>query len=237
MRRRHERGPESLTRGLLRCGVVAGPLFVTTFLVEGATRADYNALRHPVSGLALGPGGWVQTANFAVTGALYLASAAGLSRSAEPATGTRVGPILIAAAAVGLLGSATFITDPVSGYPPGTPGMPTGYSTCGALHDLFAVPTFLGLPAAATAYARVSHRNGNRGWTVYSLATAVVMLASVGLASAAFNPLPTLVRLGGLFQRVSVATGFAWLTALSARALRDRASRGMLDATPEPMPH
>jgi hypothetical protein len=42
------------TKSLLACGVIGGPLFVATFLVEGATRADYELLRHPVSSLALG---------------------------------------------------------------------------------------------------------------------------------------------------------------------------------------
>src|SRR5512138_2037512 len=63
------------TRRLLRCGLAAGPVFVTAFVVEGAARDGYRPLRHPVSSLALGPGGWVQAANFAVTGTLFLAAA------------------------------------------------------------------------------------------------------------------------------------------------------------------
>ena len=66
-------------------------MFVTGFLAEGAARDGYRPLRHPVSSLALGPGGWVQAANFAVTGILILAAAAGLSRADDPATGTRAG--------------------------------------------------------------------------------------------------------------------------------------------------
>jgi hypothetical protein len=46
------------TKTLLACGVIAGPLFVLVFVVEGATRADYDPLRHPVSSLALGYWGW-----------------------------------------------------------------------------------------------------------------------------------------------------------------------------------
>ena len=51
------------TKALLSCGVIAGPLFVLVFLVEGATRAGYDPFRHPVSSLALGDHGWTQTAN------------------------------------------------------------------------------------------------------------------------------------------------------------------------------
>jgi len=46
------------------------------------------------------------------------------------------------------------------------------------------------------------------------------MGAAMALAGAGFGQSPRLVRLGGLFQRASIVTGFAWLTALSARALQ-----------------
>jgi hypothetical protein len=52
------------------------------------------------------------------------------------------------------------------------------------------------------------------------------MPAAMALAAAGFSQSPRLVRLGGLFQRASIVTGFAWLTALSARALQhERSSR------------
>ena len=46
------------------------------------------------------------------------------------------------------------------------------------------------------------------------------MLATMALAAAGFGQSPRLVQLGGLFQRASIITGFAWLTALFARALQ-----------------
>ena len=93
----HDR-PARWTRGLLYCGLAAGPVFVTTFLAEGAARDGYRPSRHPVSSLALGPRGRVQAANFAVTGTLVLAGAAGLGRTADPALRGRAGPALIGAA-------------------------------------------------------------------------------------------------------------------------------------------
>ena len=143
----------AVTRALLGCGAVAGPIFLGTATAEGAVRADHRPLRHPVSSLALGPRGGAQTANFSVTGILMLAGALGLSRAAGDAVRTRMGPMLVAAAGIGLLGSAAFVTDPVSGYPPGTPDLLTERTTPGVLHDLFGVPTFLGLPAAEAVYA------------------------------------------------------------------------------------
>ncbi|MGH3406930.1 MAG: DUF998 domain-containing protein, partial [Streptosporangiaceae bacterium] len=76
---------ETWTRSLLRCGLAAGPVFAAVFLAEGAIREGYRPLRHPVSSLALGPRGWIQTGNFAVAGTLMLAGAAGLARAADPA--------------------------------------------------------------------------------------------------------------------------------------------------------
>jgi hypothetical protein len=209
----------SITRVLLWCGVAAGPLFIALFLLEGASAADYNALRHPVSSLALTPSGWLQVANFLAGGTLYLAFTAGLWRTPRAAVETRVGVMLIAAAAVGLIGSGVFITDPVSGYPPGTPTAPDAYTTSGALHDLFAVPTFLGIPAAATIFGYRFLRRGTYGWALYSVASAVGMLVALGLTNAAFGQVPALVDFGGLLQRLTIGIGFAWLTALALRAL------------------
>jgi len=212
--------PQAWTRRLLRCGVAAGPVFVAVFLLEGAVRDGYRPLRHPVSSLALGSRGWIQTGNFAVAGTLFLAGAAGLARAGDPAVSSRVAPALIGAAGAGLIGSAVFTTDPVSGYPPGTPDALTRPSRAGAAHNLAAVPVFFGLPAAVLACSWRSWRAGQRGFALYSGGTAITMLATMALAAAGFGQSPRLVNLGGLFQRASIITGFTWLTARSARALQ-----------------
>lgn len=200
--------------------MAAGPAFVAVFLLEGAVRDGYRPLRHPVSSLALGPRGWVQRANFAVAGTLFLAGAAGLARAGEAVAGSRAAPALIGAAGAGLIGSAIFTTDPVSGYPPGTPEALTRPSRTGTVHNLAAVPVFAGLPAAALACGWRSWRAGQTRFALYSCGSAVTMLATMVLAGAGFGQSPGLVKVGGLFQRTSIITGFGWLTALSAQALR-----------------
>jgi hypothetical protein len=207
------------TRGLLYCGLAAGPIFVTAFLVEGARREGYRPSRHPVSSLALGPRGWVQAANFAVTGTLVLAGAAGVWRARDPALNTRVGQALIGAAGAGLIGAAIFATDPVSGYPPGTPDAVLQPSRTGIVHNLAAVPVFVGLPAAAFTCGWRAVRTGQPGFGLYCAATAVTMLATTALAGAGFSQSPRLVNLAGLLQRASIVTGFGWLTVLSVRTL------------------
>jgi hypothetical protein len=209
------------TRKLLRCGVWAGPVFTATFLAEGAVRDGYRPLRHPVSSLALGPRGWIQTANFAVTGVLCLAGAAGLNLAGDRLAGSRAGPILVAAAGAGLIGAAAFRTDPVGGYPPGTPDMPAKFSQAGTAHNLAAIPVFAGLPAAAAGYGWRSWRAGQPpGFASYCAATAVTMPVTMALAGAGFSQSSRLGGYGGLFQRASIITGFAWLTSVSARALQ-----------------
>lgn len=210
----------SLTCGLLRCGVAAGPLFITVFLVEGARRPGYKPLRHPVSSLSLGPHGWVQVANFSATGTLCLAGAAGLSLAPGAVPGTRLGTAFIGAAGLGLLGSAVFPTDPVSGYPPGSPDALAEPSTSMTRHGIAAIPIFLGLPTAALAYGWRFHRAGQPRWAVYSACTAASMVVNIGLAGAGFGQASRLVGFAGLFQRASIITAFTWITALSARALR-----------------
>jgi uncharacterized protein DUF998 len=199
--------------------VAAGPVFVTAFLLEGAVRDGYRPLRQPVSSLALGSRGWIQAGNFAATGALFLAGAAGLARASDPATSRRAAPALISAAGAGLIGAALFPTDPISGYPPGTPALPAKPTHTGIVHNVVAVPVFSGIPAAALACSWQACRAGQRAFGLYSAGTAATMLATVALASAGFGQSPRLVNFAGLFQRASIITGLAWLTALSARTL------------------
>lgn len=80
------------------------------------------------------------------------------------------GPALIGAAGAGLIGSAILPTDPVSGYPPGTPGVPRAPSRAGTVHNLAAIPVFLGLSAAAASASWRSFCIGQRGWGSIALA-------------------------------------------------------------------
>jgi hypothetical protein len=198
-------------------------VFVAVFLLEGAAREGYRPLRHPVSSLALGPRGWIQAVNFTTTGTLFLAGATGLAKAGDAAAAGQPVPALIGAAGAGLLTAAAFPTDPVSGYPPGTPDALRPVSRVGLAHNLSAAPVFLGLPVAALTCGWRSWRAGQHRFGLYCASSGIAMLASTVMSSAGFGQSPRLVRYGGLFQRVSIITGFGWLTAVSARALGRRA--------------
>jgi hypothetical membrane protein len=225
-----ERTGRSSTRVLLACGAIAGPLFVAVLLLAGATRPHYHALRHPGSSLALGEFGWIQDVNFVVAGLLTLAFAVGLRRVLKPARGAIWGPILIGWWAVGLLGAGVFVTDPVSGYPPGTPDQVTHPTVHGALHDLFSVPAFLALFVAFLVLGRRFRREGRRGWATYCVVSAVLFIVAFVGSGVAFQQVAGLVDYGGLAQRVGVVVGWAWLTLLAlhlfhaAPALRSRSN-------------
>jgi hypothetical membrane protein len=188
-----------------------------TFLVAGAVRAGYDPLRHPVSSLELGDHGWVQHANFVVAGLLTLALAAGLRRAVPASTW---GPLLVGIWGLGLIGAGIFTTDPVSGYPPGTPGRPVHATVPGTLHDLVSLVGFVALVAACFVFARRFAALGQRAWAGYSVLSGIVFVAALVLASVAFSQTGALVGVGGLIQRVMATTAWIWLTLLALRARR-----------------
>jgi hypothetical protein len=79
------------TKVLLVCGAIAGPLFTLAWIVEGATRANYNPLRHPISSRSISDAGWTQVTTFIVTGLLMLAFAFGLRRVPQVRAGSTWG--------------------------------------------------------------------------------------------------------------------------------------------------
>jgi hypothetical protein len=63
----------------------------------------------------------MQEINFIVAGLLTIAFARGLSQAlSERGTPSGWGPRLVAVYGLGILGAVAFVTDPLSGYPPGT---------------------------------------------------------------------------------------------------------------------
>lgn len=196
-------------------GIVAGPLFLAVALVAGFIREDYDPARHPVSSLSIGPGGWVQIANFIVAGLLTLVFAVRL-RTGLKASGRRTfaGPLLIGVWAVGLLGAGVFVGDPISGYPAGTPA--TGIHTWhGQLHDVpFSAAGFLAMIAACLVFAYRFATWRQFGWAAYSGLSGLLVAVGIVLSSAGFAQ-GDLVDIAGLLQRATVAVGLAWLTALA----------------------
>jgi hypothetical membrane protein len=209
------------SRALLFCGVIAGPLFMLALLLQDFTTANFHPLRHPGSSLALGPLGWVQDVNFIVAGLLTLAFAVGLWQVLRSPNGSTWGPLLVGYWAIGLIGAGIFPTDPVLGFPPGTPDLVVTPSLHGALHDLFSVPAFLCMVIACCfVFRRWFAQRKAWAWAIYSVINGVVLAVSFALAGAGFALAPGLVNLGGLFERIAALAIWSWLLMIALYFLR-----------------
>ncbi len=211
------------TKAFLFCGAIAGLFFTILWFVQGLTRANYDPMRYPISSLSIGEFGWIQVANFIITGLLILAFSVELRRALRQPSGSVWGPLLVGLLGIGLIGSGIFVTDPLNGYPPGTPVIPTERTTHGILHDLFGIPFFLGLPITCFVFARFFMRQGERNWAWYSRLSGFGMFAVFFVARLGFRLLPTYPELAanfGLLQRITVTIGLTWLTLLAVYMLK-----------------
>ncbi|GAB3487244.1 DUF998 domain-containing protein [Nocardiopsis coralliicola] len=196
----------SPTGAALAAGAAGAVLFVLVFTVDGATRRGYEPRRHPVSALALGPRGPLQTANFLVFGVLTAAGAAGLLLSGG---GSTLLPVAVAAIGLALIASGLFPMDPMRGYPPGAPeGTPNEVTPRHRLHDSAGTVVFGGLPIAA---ALAAFAVGPLPWRIFSAATAAVLAVLAARFATAWEADSPRT---GLIQRAFLCTACAWLAAL-----------------------
>jgi hypothetical protein len=164
----------------------------------------------------------MQIITFILTGLLILGFGIELRQLLRGPSGSVWGPMLIMLLGMGLMGAGIFVTDPLNGYPAGTPILPTERTAHGILHDLFGIPFFLGLPIACLVFARFFARQGESNWAWYSRLSGIGMFAVFFVARLGFRLLPTYPALAadfGLLQRITVTIGLAWLTLLAVHML------------------
>jgi hypothetical protein len=208
------------TRALLACGL-AGPLFVAVILVESALRPGYRSVDHFISELSLGRWGWIQVANFLVTGVLLIAFAAGL-RSALPAgRGSRSAPILAVACGLALIAAGTFSMDPTPSYHPDGP-VPDKPTLHGTIHGFTPFALYLALASLACVLGyRFAAEPGRRGWAWYCLVSALATPGTFMLAATEYNFQTQAGHNHGLWNRVSLVIGLGWLGLVTLRLIRD----------------
>jgi hypothetical protein len=192
------------TGSLLAAGAVSGPLFVAIVLVQAVTRDGFDPARHPLSSLALGEYGWIQTAAFLVCGALALAGAVGLRRALAPGRAGTWGPWLVGAGGAALVVAGVFQADPINGYPAGVPDAATVH---GAVHSI--APALAGLAGIAgyIVFARRFAGDGERAWTWWTMLALAAAVAANVLAAAAGD---------FRFELAGQAVGAAWATSVYA---------------------
>src|SRR5256885_15815170 len=82
-----------LTRVLLLCGVVAGPIYVIVGVIEMLTRPGFDPTRHDLSLMSNGDWGWIHISLIILTGLLTIAGAVGMRRGLRGGRGgTRGAP-------------------------------------------------------------------------------------------------------------------------------------------------
>ncbi|TWP53378.1 DUF998 domain-containing protein [Lentzea tibetensis] len=183
----------------LLCGVVAGPLYLAVGYVQAFTREGFDLAKHPFSMLSLGSLGWIQIANFVVSGLLFVVAATGMSSV------SKWGARLIGVMGVGMVLGGVFTADPGLGFPLGTPdAVPTTFSWHGALHAAAFGIAMIGWIGSCFVFAR---RLGGL-WGVLSAVTGVLL----------FVPMAFLGDPAGTVLLYVVATvGWLWTSAVSVR--------------------
>ncbi|GAB3440150.1 hypothetical protein GCM10027570_05370 [Streptomonospora sediminis] len=166
------------------------------FLVNDAIKPDYNPVSDAVSEAGIGRGGWLQIANFIISGLLVTASASAISQTVNRWTGRFV--VLVG---MGLALSGVFVSDPV----------PTGDPTWhGLAHNVVGTVSSAALIAACFA---ASGWRATPLWRWYCILAGVAMPATFVVALAAPDTL-------GIWQRLTNIIGWTWLIALEVRAMR-----------------
>jgi hypothetical protein len=200
---------------LLWCGVVLGPVFYVTFLIQALTRSGYDMTRHPISLLSLGGAGWIQILNFVVVGLLAIGLHLGAKQTLTGRAGGIWIPRLFLSFGIGMVVAGVFPPEPMLGFPPGSPNtLPTTMSVKAALHGLGFLLVFTSLTAVAFIFgARVAT---SAGWRIYSICTGLLI--------------PLLLCIGFVAQRAtSIAfivigvVAFGWVDVISWSLLKGTA--------------
>lgn len=193
-------------RALLACGAAGSILFVSAFLVLGLLRQEGYAVKYTVSALADGRYGHLQVISFLLSGFMYLCYAAGLQRAVVYKKGNGAIVFFVALAGCGLLGAGLFRS-----HMPGEATISIG----AYVHYGFAMLLFIALPAACIILIRRFREEGKRRMMLYSQLSLVVVLLFFGLMVAGIADIDGFVNYTGLFQRISIGTGFAWVAVWS----------------------
>ena len=196
----------AITRSLLGFGILVGPFYLTVGLAQAFVRDGYDFGRHALSHLANGPGGWVQTANFLLSGLRVLAAAVGFARLLGK---SRAMAWFLGGFGASMLVAAVFRADPVDGFPPGTPeGFPRSISTTGLIHFIAGALGFTFLGVSCFAAARALSRRSAPSLARLSFFAGLVVLVG-------FFGGPFFSSAGILGIWISVVVGWAWLAVLS----------------------
>jgi hypothetical membrane protein len=195
-------------------GVAIFLIWWPVVLVEGATRPGYDATRHAISRLALGPDGWIQTALFVAVGLLHLPFAYALSTGLPSSRFGGIAPALFVVRGACFVLLAIFPTDVE----------PSTQTTVGTIHQFAAV---LGTTVFVFACLAVIPRLRNQ-WRIYVPYTVLSALLDPALGLLFLTrggPQAPLAAVGGILQRLQVFVALLWPFVIGLRLARTAPTR------------
>ncbi len=195
----------------LTYGVAGTLLFPLIYLIEGVTRPGYNAWQHSISSLSLGPGGWIQQANFIMCGASIIWLAFVWRHILRGGVCAIWYPIVRGIEGVALILVGFFSTDPGYGYPPGMPGGPGTSTPGGTLHLVFTILVVNAMCLGLFVIAIRFWRNPDfRGWAIFSLACGLLPMIFMPFFVIAQNTHSVFTGYAGLFERLATNADTIW---------------------------
>ena len=190
----------------------AGPLlFFAIATLEGFLRAGYDPIAQPISALALGDRGWIQTFNFGLLALSFVAMAA-IARTELRSRAASFGFLIMA---IGVAIAGTFPMDAPGALP----------TRAGNLHMLGGFLVFPLMPIVLLRVGLQLRRDARwRSYSVYTLVTGLLCLATIAFFLTFVGP-PGFARpfpdLAGLVQRLQLLPFFVWMAFVVHHARRD----------------
>jgi hypothetical protein len=200
---------------LLICGAISGIIFTLSWMIQEAFKVGYNPLMVPISSLAIGELGWIQSATFLISGVTLIFFAYGLEKIRKNKGFSKWIVIFLAIGGIGLIGAGCFVTDPMNGFPPGTSETALETTLTGTLHQLFSILLFIGLPVAMALFSKYFLKVKNRKWWIYSVSSAILFIIFMIILKVVSFSYLGLLPYFGLIQRIMLIIGFLWIILLS----------------------
>ncbi|MOA16203.1 hypothetical protein D3C78_1364020 [compost metagenome] len=201
----------NVNKWLLLGGEASAPLFFAVAIIQIFTRTGFDIRRHAISTLTLGDLGWIQRADFIVTGCLAVLAALGIRGLLRGSKGGAWGPLLIGIYGIGMMAAGLFRPDPGLSFPPGAPeGMPTSMSSTAAIHSLAFFTAFICLIAACFVFARRFAALGDHSWKKYCIAVGIISPLLIVAGTVVNSWIGVIMGCAGL-------VAFGWVSALSLR--------------------
>lgn len=189
-------GPRSGLQNLLLASGFAGILFAATYACLGILAPGYDSFRNTISALEFTPFSAAQRLNFFFFGLLHCCFAAALRMELGRGRGSILIPALQLFTGLGVIGDAIFIHEP--------------------LHMVCDLITFNSSLLVLFTFAwRFRRESAWKGWTAYSIATALLMMAfltAFGFANHLGGP-------AGLMEKLASCTRTMWSALFVGRLL------------------